>query len=651
MENKDIKPRTGISLRAFIIGLLLIPFNTNWITITEIKLNSSDSTCVSLFMTVVFILFFLTLINMLVARRFPRIALNQAELMIVYIMLSISTAMCGHDMMGNLLPNITNVYWYNTPLNKWEQFYQYLPKWFAVSDKDILTGFYNGNSTFYAKETMKAWAVPIAVWSVFMMVLAYTMLCINVILRKQWADREKLTFPIIQMPLEMTKQGGSSGFFSNRLMWIGFAIPAVLESLNSLNYLNPAFPTVQIKLYDLGPFMQVHPWNGVGWFPISFYPFAIGLSFFLPTDLSFSCWFFYLFRKLTDVISVAMGWRAPGASPAMMRIPYFTEQAGGAWIAIAIMMIYSSRNYLIQVFKRALGKESELDDTNEPMSYRSALIGILFGFIFLFFFTVLAGASPFVPIFFFGLYFVVAIAITRIRAELGPPAHELHYFRPEEIMNAVLGTQVMGTQNMTTVTNFYWFNRGYRNLVMPHQLEAFKIGDVTKMNNRKLPVIIMVATLVGIIATFWALLHMYYINGAATAKTEGVYRTHIGTYAWDRLAGWVLNPRKTDVPAVSFMGVGATFAVFLTIMRSRFLWWPFHPIGYGLAVSYAMDYFWFTTFIGWTAKVLSIKYGGIKFYRTMLPFFMGLILGDYVTASAWTIVGWILGTPMYKPFI
>lgn len=602
-------------------------------------------------MTVIFILFTLTLINLLVSKWFPKVALNQSELMVVYIMLSISTAIAGHDMMGNLLPNITNVFWFNTPANKWDQFHQYIPNWFAVRDKEVLTGFYNGNSSFYTREHLMAWLVPICVWTAFMMVIGYTMLCINVILRKQWADREKLTFPIIQMPLEMTKQGGASGFFSNRLMWIGFAIPAFLETMNSLNYFYPSVPYFQIKCYDIGQFMQTRPWNGVGWFPISFYPFAIGLSFFLPTDLSFSCWFFYLFRKMSDVFSVAMGWRDPGASPAMMRIPYFTEQAAGAWIAIAILLIYSSRNYLKEVFKRAFGKESEIDDSTEPMSYRSALIGICFGFIFLFAFTVLAGASPFVPIFFFALYFIVAIAITRIRAELGPPAHELNYYRPEEIMNSILGTQTMGVQNLTIVTNFYWFNRGYRNLIMPHQLEAFKIGDVTKTNNRHISKIIVIATFVGILTTFWALLHIYYINGAATAKIEAGYRTGIGTYAWDRLSGWVQNPVKTDVPAVSFMGVGAAFAVFLTIMRSKFLWWPFHPIGYGLAVSYAMDYFWFTTLIGWVAKVLSIRYGGIKFYRQLLPFFMGLILGDYITASAWTLVGWALNVTTYKPFI
>ena len=649
--SKEVNPRVGIRARVLVLGLILIPLNCYWVTMTEIKWCSNDSTCVSLFMTVVTIIFFLTLANLLIAKRFPDHALTQGELMVVYVMLSISTAMAGHDMMGNLLPNLANVFWFNTPQNGWEKFYRYIPTWFAPRSRDALRGFYEGSSTLYTKEHLLAWAVPVAVWGCFMLVIAFIMLCTNVIIRKQWMEKEKLTFPIIQMPLEMTREGGMSGFFTNRIMWMGFAIPAIIETINELNYFYPSVPSIHIKLLDLGPYFTMRPWNGVGWFPISFYPFAIGLAFFLPSDLSFSCWFFYLFRKAVDVFAVAMGFRDPGSTPAMQRFPYFAEQADGAWVIIALLMIYASRKHLVQVFRRALGKDSELDDSTEPMAYRTALIGIAMGLLLLFGFCLAAGASLYLPLVYFALYFIVAIAITRIRAELGPPAHELNFFRPDEIMTAAFGTQALGIRNMTIISYFYWFNRGYRNLVMPHQLEAFKIGEVSKSSGRKLAGIIMLATFVGVVATFWSLLHMYYINGAATAKIQAGYRTGIGSYAFDRLNGWVINPKKMDVPAVTFMGVGAAFALFLSIMKAQFLWWPFHPIGYGLAVSYAMDYFWFTAFIGWLCKLLTIRYGGIRMYRKALPFFMGLILGDYVVASIWTLIGWAMGVTTYRTFI
>lgn len=40
----------------------------------------------------------------------------------------------------------------------------------------------------------------------------------------------------------------------------------------------------------------------------------------------------------------------------------------------------------------------------------------------------------------------------------------------------------------------------------------------------------------------------------------------------------------------------------------------------------------------------------MRAYRRALPFFIGLILGDYVIASLWTSVGMALGIDMYRYF-
>ncbi|MGB9587630.1 MAG: DUF6785 family protein, partial [Armatimonadota bacterium] len=61
MLEKGKAPISPIRPRAILLGLVLIPLNCYWVTMTEIKWCSNDSTCVSLFMTVVTIVFFLTL--------------------------------------------------------------------------------------------------------------------------------------------------------------------------------------------------------------------------------------------------------------------------------------------------------------------------------------------------------------------------------------------------------------------------------------------------------------------------------------------------------------------------------------------------------------------------------------------------------------
>jgi hypothetical protein len=38
---------------------------------------------------------------------------------------------------------------------------------------------------------------------------------------------------------------------------------------------------------------------------------------------------------------------------------------------------------------------------------------------------------------------------------------------------------------------------------------------------------------------------------------------------------------------------------------------------------------WLPIFVSWLAKVLILRYGGLRGYRRALPFFLGLILGEF----------------------
>ena len=73
-----------------------------------------------------------------------------------------------------------------------------------------------------------------------MFVLYFVLICINVILRKQFTEHERLTYPITWMPLEMGRD--ISGFLRNKLMWLGFGIAAGISLLNGLAHLIPIRP-------------------------------------------------------------------------------------------------------------------------------------------------------------------------------------------------------------------------------------------------------------------------------------------------------------------------------------------------------------------------------------------------------------------------
>ena len=170
------------------------------------------------------------------------------------------------------------------------------------------------------------------------------------------------------------------------------------------------------------------------------------------------------------------------------------------------------------------------------------------------------------------------------------------------------------------------------------------------MEPHRLLFAIIVASLIAVVAAFWAYLALFYRNGEATARIQS-FCTGIGVEGFSRLNDWTNNPRPTSFVQLGWMSIGLIVTAFLMAMKSRFFWWPFYPMGYALANSYALEYWWTCLFVGWLIKFFIVRYGGSKGYGRALPFFSGLILGDYVAASLWSIVGWILGISVYRTFI
>ena len=60
------------------------------------------------------------------------------------------------------------------------------------------------------------------------------MLAFNVLIRRQWINHERLTYPLVVLPVEMTggTAGGTGGFYADRLLWYGFAVAAAIDILN-----------------------------------------------------------------------------------------------------------------------------------------------------------------------------------------------------------------------------------------------------------------------------------------------------------------------------------------------------------------------------------------------------------------------------------
>ena len=636
-----MKPHHIVTVRSIILGLVIIPVNAVWLILMEEFRYSGHPTTASLFFNVIFWILLLMILNIALKRISPKNALKQGELLTVYIMLAIASSISGHDALISLPSALGHAFWFATPENEWKElFWQYIPSWLAVDDISVLRDYYQGESNLYHSNYVTKWLVPILWWSLFYFVILYVMLCINVIFRKQWTEVEKLSYPIIQLPLEMTNSD-KGRLFKNRLMWIAFSIASLIDLANGLHYIIPSVPEIKVKQFDISYLFNEKPWNAIGWTPISFYPFAIGLCFFAPLDLLFSAWVFYLFGKAQRILGSVIGIQK------IQGFPYYDQQVFGAAFGVFVMILWTNRKHLWQAIKISL-RISKIDDSKEPIRYRSAILGIIFGMLFILLFCIRAGMSAWVvPIYFF-IYYMLWTTITRIRAQLGSPVHDFWSYtsgqtfgHPDMMMVSFFGTRRLGNGTLTMFSFFWWFNKGFRGHPAPHQLEGFKIAEQSNMENKRTFVAIVVATIAGIIACLWTVLHYSYKYGAPGVHYYG------GVYFNSYLSRWLTHPEPTDYPSIIAMVIGLLFTAFLSIMRMRFIGWQLHPVGYALSGSWTMNLVWFVFFISWVTKFAILKYGGLKAFRNATPFFLGLILGEFVVGSLWTIIGVIFGIPTY----
>ena len=105
------------------------------------------------------------------------------------------------------------------------------------------------------------------------------------------------------------------------------------------------------------------------------------------------------------------------------------------------------------------------------------------------------------------------------------------------------------------------------------------------------------------------------------------------------------NPLGSDitVPRVVFAGLGGTVMAGLMYARHRFINWPLHYLGLPIATSLPISLGWFSIMIGWLFKLFIVRYGGVRLYRTIRPFFIGLIAGQISCGASWMAIDYLTG--------
>jgi len=596
--------------------------------------------------------------------------LNARELLVIFSMMLICSGIPTFGLVSQLLPMVTS--WQHlSPGTGWnEAFFEYIPEWMVVGDPQHMIAaaeagvsfeqtssehflaikwFYDGlpEGVSFWSIPWGQWVHPIVAWSVFVTFLYTYMFCLTSILRKQWVTVEKLTFPLMQLPVEMAKSEEEPGVISpllkNPYMLGGIGVPLLLHTI------------IQLRFYLLGTsrwganflrpsttFFAGTSFEAFGGTPMYIYFAAIGFCYLLSTEITLSVWLFFLINRFQRV---AFDW---AGLPGTVSTP---DQPGaaqfiGALVVFVLFGLYASRRHLWNVLRKAFTRAPDVDDSGELIGYRASTIGLVLALGGLVGWCMVMGMELWVALFVFFAFTIAIIGITRAVAECGLLFVKIATAKPVDFMRNITGTSTVLAPSLTVLSFIQYVSMfDLKTLLMPALMHGCKARDTVNDRSKKTLVAFILAVVIVVVvsgaATMWGCYHYgannvhawYYINGPRSV-------------AFNPLQNWIDSPAGPDPTGIAYMIGGGILSGLLIFMRRTFLWWPLHPLGYIMSQGFfESGRVAFSFFLGWLVKVLILKFGGGRWFKRLRPFFLGLILGEFGAAGLWIVIGFILDKP------
>jgi len=643
---QEDQPKSGITFRGLLIGLVFVALTCVVVTYAELVLKEIQIGFLQMPPAVIGMFFFMILLNRGMRSVSKRLALSASEMMMIYVMMLVAAMISSRGVMEKVIPLLVTVNYYSDSSNMWsETFGPYIKKWMVAFDPDgpnqqpvaklFFEGLRNGEQIPW-----QAWAVPLTMWAVLVGLVIFAFLCLASMLRKQWVDNEKLTFPLVQLPLELARTDGGQDILKNKLLWGGMAVPVIVFTVNGLHNTFPAIPQVTLSLY-INSLITTPPWSEMYWTSLYLSFAAIGFFFLLPTELLFSLWFFAVFVRLEDIVMFSYGLD-------MRRMPsygtylYQGYQTAGAYVVLAAYLLWVAMPHLKNVARIALTRQKEREDSDELLPYGTAFWGLIISFGLILLWCKFAGMSPWVALLeFFVFLFVVALVMARSTAEAGMLMTETS-FRPADLYRMFASTTTLGPANLTILAFLDTsFLREQRGLLLTGILDGLKIADGSRTKRSSMRWVFLIGILAAMLVAGAYHLWLPYTKGGMNLYSYAYHGNNF--YTFREYEGQIAGGASPDWMEKTFFLVGAAVTVFLTYMRARYFWWPFHPLGYALCVSWTLSVFWFSCLIAWLFKVMILRYGGMKLFVKARPWFLGMVLGEFGMAVIWALISALTG--------
>ena len=629
--------------RAFITGIIfsialsiLDPFLIN----TQAVGLTSDFLAAGAYFFL-FIAIIVTGILSFVNRKF---LLSSSELVLIFMMVSAACVIPSWGVIGNLFPAIAGVNYFEfSPDACAGSLLNRMGPWILNTNRQAVAFFYESRPV-NAPVYYLSWLKPLLFWLGLILTFTFLSICLAVMLRKQWVENERLTFPLAVMPLEVTRKHSEKerlpSIFKNPLMWAGFILAFVLVSLNGLTCF---LPTFRINFARLIPIFRRTD-DLVFLFSFTIIAFA----YLLPVNIAFSLFIFHILAKIQTGVSNMSGYSLPGGNEVFGGSSAATSfQGGGAMITLFLYIIFLSRRHLADIFLKAAGIREEIDDSSEMLSYKTCFLGWIISVLILSGFLRCMGMPLFVIMLFIFFIHVVFVSLGKIIAQAG-----IGFARPQctppDFTAYTLPPGLIGPYGYSSLGMQYVWSADIRTTVLSSTLNALKMNERRNMAPRIIFWGIISSVVVAYIVSAMTTLFIGYKYGAINSANQWFYGPGMPSAIERFISGKVCYPltREIILPRMIFAGLGGLVMLILIALQHKFLWWPLHYIGFPIADSWVMKWAWFSIFIAWFIKVLLLKYAGMSAYRKSIPFFIGLLLGVMGASCIWIPLNLIHGHPL-----
>ncbi|RYX81077.1 hypothetical protein EON83_25665 [bacterium] len=642
--------RGGVTFRSVFMSLFLAAMFGYCIPIVDFKMSNTFMGSMHMPAGAIAVLLALLLIvNPLLRLLSTRLTFTRSETLTVYISCLFSTLVPGRGAENFFVPNILSSFYYATRENKWLDFLTpYLKPWMVPSmhsgkfDPTVAGGWYEGTG---GRIPWGAWTTPLIAWTALIFAIHIMHACLGVMLRKQWAEREALAFPLLRLPLELSEESkdGKVAFFKNPLVWVGFGLAVFVEMANGLNLYFPDVPKVPLFL-PMGQYLTEAPWNQMGNVQVQIFPAIVGISFLLTSEVGFSLWFLHLFSKTQYVAAYMLGYPAASLeSPFWLRgwaKGFVGYQQVGAILAYVGLLVWTGREHWKHIARRAVGLAKATDDErSEALPYPVAFWGFFGALTFILGWTIASGVRWEIALLLWAFYLAVSLALTRLVAEAGllfvqtgwMPLGPLAFLvgaGPGQLIDAATAAPAAMISSSIMLDQ--------RGFTLPSFLQGFKLAHDQNIAPRPLLALIFSCVIVSFAIGLFSIIQMgYNVGGLQMASW---WATAASSQPAVHAVGFARGLNTSMAANWFFVGVGAIVTIGMMNARARFAWFPLHPLGLIMCVPFAMHAMWLSIFIGWASKCLITRFGGSESYRKVTPFFLGLALGDIVMVIFWILV-------------